>query len=249
MLHIIGIAVILSIAVTMLCDLIGSGLVMCLGKFRSSNTKKNLFARIFKSRRTEKAKEGYPTITFDKFLELYAVNPSKWDIFYDNFVNYRIKYVPIRGCNTYYNIETTSLYWETKRDCRRYIKWKAQRELADRNARSKAEYKEVLEDIQKDIQAKMAKIEEERKKEFERIEKEREEKLKEFRAAEIKLRNSISSPVQCTIALDIDQKGEIIATASNNTAVLTQQPVVTKEKIEELIKAIMEENKTAGGTY
>lgn len=245
MLQLIVMAVILSIAVTMLCDLTG----MCLGKFRSSNRKKNLFACIFKSRRTEKAKEGYPTITFDKFLELYAVNPSKWDIFYDGFVKYRLKYLPIRGCDTYYNIETTSLYWETKRDCRRFIKWKAQRELADRNARSKAEYKEVLEDIQKDIQAKMAKIEEERKKEFERIEKEREEKLKEFRAAEIKLRNSISSPVQCTIALDVDRKGEIVATASSNAAVLAQQPIVTKEKIEELIKAIMEENKTAGGTY
>lgn len=227
--------------------------LVSLGKFHSSNRKKNLFARIFKSRRTEKAKEGYPTITFDKFLELYAVNPSKWDIYYDNGVKYRLKYLPIRGCDTYYNIETTSLFWETKRDYRRFIKWKAQRELTDRNARSKAEYREVLEDIQKDIQTKMAKIEEERKKEFERIEKEREEKLKEFRAAEIKLRNTISSPVQYTIALDVDHKGEIVATAtapaSTNTAVLTQQPIVTKEKIEELIKAIMEENKTAGGTY
>ena len=253
MLHLIGIAVIVSIAATMLCDLIGSSLVMCLCKFHSSNRKKNLFSRIFKSRRTEKAKEGYPTITFDKFLELYAVNPSKWDIYYDNGVKYRLKYLPIRGCDTYYNVETTSLFWETRRDYRRFIKWKAQRELADRNARSKAEYREVLEDIQKDIQTKMAKIEEERKKEFERIEKEREEKLKEFRAAEIKLRNTISSPVQYTIALDVDHKGEIVATAtapaSTNTAVLTQQPIVTKEKIEELIRAIMEENKTAGGTY
>ncbi|MBQ3946475.1 MAG: hypothetical protein II670_12845 [Alphaproteobacteria bacterium] len=249
MLHLIGIAVIVSIAATMLCDLIGSSLVMCLGKFHSSNRKKNLFSRIFKSRRTEKAKEGYPTITFDKFLELYAVNPSKWDIYYDNGVKYRLKYLPIRGCDTYYNVETTSLFWETRRDYRRFIKWKAQRELADRNARSKAEYREVLEDIQKDIQTKMAKIEEERKKEFERIEKEREEKLKEFRAAEIKLRNTISGPAQRAITLDIDSKGEIVATASTNTAVLTQQPIVTKEKIEELIRAIMEENKTAGGTY
>lgn len=253
MLKTIGIAIILAIGTFVLCDLIGTTLVMCLDKFHSSDRKKNLFFRIFKSRRTEKAKEGYPTITFDKFLELYAVNPSKWDIYYDSHVKYRLKYLPIRGCDTYYNVETTSLYWETRRDYRRFLKWKAQRELADRNARSKAEYKEVLEDIQKDIQAKMAKIEEERKKEFERIEKEREEKLKEFRAAEIKLRNTISGPVQRTIKLDIDDKGEIVATAtaasSADVAVLTQQPIVTKEKIEELIKAIMEENKTAGGTY
>ena len=240
MLQIIGIAVILSIAVTMLCDILGAGLVMCLGKFRSSNKKKNLFARIFKGRRTEKAKEGYPTITFDKFLELYAVNPSKWDIYYDGFVKYRLKYLPIHGCNTYYNVETTSLYWETKRDCRRFVKWKAQRERADRNARSKAEYKEVLEDIQKDIQTKMAKIEEERKKEFERIEKEREEKLKEFRAAEAKLHNTISNPVQCATTLNIDREGQIS---------YVQQSIVTKEDIERLVKAIMEENKTAGGTY
>lgn len=214
--------------------------LVSLVKSYSSNRKKNLFSRIFKSRRTEKAKEGYPTITFDKFLELYAVNPSKWDIYYDSCVKYRLKYLPIRGSDTYYNIETTSLYWETKRDCRRFIKWKARRELADRNARSKAEYREVLEDIQKDIQAKMAKIEEERQKEFERIEKEREEKLKEFRAAEAKLRNTISSPTQCATTLSIDREGQIS---------YVQQSIVTKEDIERLVKAIMEENKTTGGAY
>ena len=76
MLKTIGIAIILAIGTFVLCDLIGTTLVMCLDKFHSSNRKKNLFSRVFKSRRTEKAKEGYPTITFDKFLELYAVNPS-----------------------------------------------------------------------------------------------------------------------------------------------------------------------------
>lgn len=241
MLQIIGIAVILSIAVTMLCDILGAGLVMCLGKFRSSNRKKNLFARIFKSRRTAKAKEGYPTITFDKFLELYAVNPSKWDIDYITHVEYRLKYLPINGCNTYYNIETTSLYWETIRDYRRFTKWKAQRERADRNARSKAEYKEVLEDIQKDIQAKMAKIEEERKKEFERIEKEREEKLKEFRKAEAQMKISISTTSP--------HEGVVHAVTEPVDASYVQQSIVTKEDIERLVKAIMEENKTAGGTY
>ena len=184
MLHIIGIAVILSIAVTMLCDLLGAGLGMCLGKFHSSNTKKNLFARIFKSRRTAYAKNGFKTITFEKFLELYYINPKKWswdDTYYH--------YWETKKNGVFYIFEDkidrlfpdrTQLYWETEKDKRLFNKWIKEIDEKEFKDKETSDYKRVLEDVQKDVQIKMDAIQKEHEAKLKRIEKERKKNQEEY---------------------------------------------------------------------
>lgn len=161
------------------------GLGLLLGKLVSSNYFENPPKPLFKSRRTYAARQGLKTMTFDKFLELYQINPKKWswrDELYQYWESKRPSVFYIFDSNKIDEIfpKRTEIYWETQRDVRRFNKWIKEinnRKLKDQES---ADYKRVLEDIQKDVQAKMDAIQKEREAELKRIEEERQKKLTEY---------------------------------------------------------------------
>lgn len=144
------------------------------------NINKTPISSLFKSRRTSYAKDGFKTITFDKFLELYSINPKKWS-WDDTYYHYWETEGKKNGVfyifedkieNTFIFTDKVELYWETEKDKRRFNKWV--KEINDKEFRDKetSEYKRVLEDVQKDVQIKMDAIQKEREAELKRIEEE-----------------------------------------------------------------------------
>ena len=159
------------IALSITLPMIVAGLGLFLGKLDLLKCFKNITKPLFKSRRTYYAKKGYNTITFDKFLEFYIINPDKWDLDYnDDYIYYRTN-------NPYHEVK---LYWETKYDIKQFMKWYNQQNRNNLVKQQKTEYRYVFEDIQKDVQVKMDAIQKEHEAETKRIEKEQEENRKRY---------------------------------------------------------------------
>jgi len=158
---------------------LGVVLGLVLGGILTSNYKKTPTKWHPWSFPTWEKRHGYNCITFDQFLDMYSINPNKWctqieasytsDGVWDKAV-YRMP-----GC-----LNDISLFWATLRDKRRYKKWWLEQRKAYNHRIKAAEYKVVLEDVQKDIQIKMKEAERERKKEQERIEAERRRHQEEY---------------------------------------------------------------------
>lgn len=154
------------------------GLGLLVGKIYSSILDKN-----FKwwSLPTWHNRNGYNYITFNQFIDMYNVNPSKWITNFDS--SYVVESiwdkVIYRKSESLYDIE---LYWKTHRDKRLYKKWwKKQREAHYKQIKI-GEYKEFLKDVQNDVQEKMRKIEEEKKAYLDSIIAERERNQKAYEA-------------------------------------------------------------------
>lgn len=160
------------------------GIGWLLGKVLKAKYLKITPEPLFKSRRTPYAKSGFKTITFEKFLELYYINPKKWtwdDTYYH--------YWETKKNGVFYVFEDkidhlfpdrTQLYWETEKDKRLFNKWI--KEIGEKEFKDKetSDYKRVLEDVQKDVKIKMDAIQKEHEAELARIEKERKKNQSEY---------------------------------------------------------------------
>ena len=185
---------------------VGTGLL--LGKLVSSKYFKIPSKPLFKSRRTYAARHGLKTITFDKFLELYQINPKKWSWSGDYYGYWETKkssvfYVFDSKIDEIFP-ERTEIYWETERDVRRFNKWIKEMDNRKLQEQQSAEYKLVLEDVQKDVQAKMDAIQKEREAELKRIEEERQKKRAEYD----RLAHQMSNMAYLNYETAINTKGE-----------------------------------------
>lgn len=147
-----------------ICPMFTIGLGTLFGKIATFKTTQN-------STLTERHRK---TITFDKFLEFYKINPNKWITF------------DFRSSNIEYDVEyildnkNIALYWETKEDRERYRQWIIDQTIQELNKKDAEEYQLILEDIQKDVKAKMDAIQKEREAELIRIEEERKKNQSEY---------------------------------------------------------------------
>lgn len=164
------------------------GMGLLLGKIHLLNINKTPISSLFKSRRTSYAKDGFKTITFDKFLELYYINPKKWS-WEDGY--YHFWEIEGKKCGVFYIFEDkiedifqvtdrVELYWETEKDKRRFNKWVKDLKEKEFKERETSEYKRVLEDVQKDVKIKMDAIQKEHEAELKRIEAERKKNQTEY---------------------------------------------------------------------
>lgn len=193
------------------------GLGLLLGKLVSLKYFENPSKPLFKSRRTYAARQGWKTITFDKFLELYQINPKKWswrDGLYHYWESKRpsVFYIFDKDPDAIFP-DRTEIYWETERDKRRFNKWIKEMDNRKLHEQETADYKRVLEDVQKDVQAKMDAIQKEREAELKRIEEERKQKRTEYNRLQEKLSSfsQSTSPVYPIRQLDpsLPHYGEI----------------------------------------
>ena len=136
-----------------------------------------LFGRITNSKTTQSStltERHRKTITFDKFLEFYKINPNKWITFdlRSSTLEYDVEYI--------LDNKSIALYWETKEDRERYRRWIIDKTAQELNKKDAEEYQLILKDIQKDVKAKMDAIQKEREAELIRIEEERKKNQSEY---------------------------------------------------------------------
>ena len=133
----------------------------------------------------------WPNMSFETFLRLYQIDPSKWDVTYsdtnmnnNDFVQYKSKaqasdmykgYKVILDENHQEFIKYTNIYWTTLRDRRKFRKWLKQYRRNKSVQQSKEDMLRVMEDIQRSIEARMNTIEQEKQAELARIEKEKQQ--------------------------------------------------------------------------
>ena len=143
---------------------------LLLGKFLTSDRKKKINWWSFP---TKESREGLPCIAFDQFLDMYKINPDKWNIYYDEFNK--------RSIISYYtNHEYQRLYWKTHRDQRRCNRWVRQRNKEKTIKESNKILTTILTDVQKDVQKEIERRQKEYDKEIERINKEKEMRQREY---------------------------------------------------------------------
>ena len=169
--------------------ILAAGMGWLLGKIAKAKYLKTTTEPIFKSRRTAYAKDGFKTITFDKFLELYYINPKKWS-WDDTYYHYWEAEGKKNGVfyifedkikdNFLLVTDKVELYWETEKDKRRFNEWVKENNNKEFKEKETAEYKRVLEDVQKDVKIKMDAIQKEHEEELKRIEAERKKNQKEY---------------------------------------------------------------------
>jgi len=203
-------------------QILAAGIGWLLGKIVKAKYLKTTTEPIFKSRRTSYAKDGCKTITFDKFLELYYINPKKWS-WDDTYYHYWETEGKKNGVfyifedkikdNFLLVTDKVELYWETERDKRLFNKWI--KEIGEKEFKEKetAEYKRVLEDVQKDVKIKMDAIQKEHEEELKRIEAERKKNQKEYERLMnevVNLAHSVAIP-----ASDLSQSQITYTTAYN----------------------------------
>ena len=211
-----------------LCGLIVvfGGVYILKGIFKSI---KNLIDR-HRTKKTNKNVSKNPTISFEKFKELYAINPDKWAC-YDTYVSYRVieEYPAYKGhpvtYETYYStVKQIDIFFETSKDVKNYNQWRQEQENEKNRKNVNKLYSIVLEDIQKDVRKKLDEIEAERKKELARIEAERKANEKKYAECMANATVTISS--------------------GGNTSTVTLQPIVTfddlKQEVAQLKQDLLE---------
>lgn len=169
--------------------ILAAGMGWLLGKIAKAKYLKTTTEPIFKGRRTSYAKDGFKTITFDKFLELYYINPKKWS-WDDTYYHYWETVGKKNGVfyifedkikdNFLLVTDKVELYWETEKDKRRFHEWVKKINNKEFKEKETSEYKRVLEDVQKDVKIKMDAIQKEHEAELARIEKERKKNQSEY---------------------------------------------------------------------
>lgn len=121
--------------------------------------------RIKKRAYTEEKKNGKPCITFQQFFDWYSVNPapwswrdSSWPVSFGEYVIYK--------CEAY---RTAELYWETYHDKYQFIQWVLAKEKQDMTKQSDKVLLYVMNHVQKDIEKRMAEIQQDTKTKLEKI--------------------------------------------------------------------------------
>lgn len=174
--------------IEILCSVIAAGFILSGCVFISKCIFKNIKNLIneYKDKKLNKDVPENPTISFEKFKELYAINPDKWEC-YDTYVSYQIgeKYPTYKGhpvtYDTYYTTtKQIFIYFETAKDIKKYEAWRREQKNKKNRENVNKLYSAVLEDIQKDVRKKLDEIEAERKKELARIEAERKANEKKY---------------------------------------------------------------------
>lgn len=218
---------------TTLCIVIGVGFCLYVFWGTLSYVFKGIKKAIdeYKDEKLSKKVPKNPTISFEKFKELYAINPDKWEC-YDTYVSYKIieecptyKGYPVTYETYYTSTKRIDIYFETSKDIKKYNQWRQKQENEKNRENVNKLYSIVLEDIQKDVRKRLDEIEAERKKELERIEAERkanERKYVEYMA---------NSNATVTIS-------------NNNTSDLIFQPIVAfdalKQEVAQLKQDLLE---------
>lgn len=145
---------------------------MRLGEFHSSNRKKKIKWWSFP---TKQCRSGKPCITFDQFIDMYQINPNKWDFHSDNFNEADTYLSYSKSYDNYYY-----LFWKTLRDRRRFNKWLKQCKKETTIAKSNKVLTTVLTDVQKDVQKEIERRQKEFDAEIARINKEKEQRQREY---------------------------------------------------------------------
>ena len=181
----------------------------------------------YKTKKTNKNVPENPTISFEKFKELYAINPDKWEC-YDTYVIYKIteEYPAYKGhpvtYETYYaTTKRIAIYFETVKDIKKYEIWQREQKNEKNRENVNKLYSAVLEDIQKDVRKKLDEIEAERKKELARIEAERKANKKKYEKCMGNATITISS--------------------NNNISSFTQQSFVTFDELKQEVAQLKQD--------
>lgn len=215
---------------TTLCIVIGVGFCLYVFWGTLSYVFKGIKKAIdeYKDEKLNKDVPENPTISFEKFKELYVINPDKWEC-YDTYVSYQIveKYPTYKGhpvtYDTYYaTTKRIVIYFETTKDIKKYEVWRREQKNKKNRENVNKLYSIVLEDIQKDVRRKLDEIEAERKKEFARIEAER--KANEKRYAECMANSTVT-----------------ITTSDGNTSTLSLQPIVTFDELKQEVTQLKQD--------